>query len=54
LKAKNYLFQAIARSILETIIVRDTAKRYMGFYAPEISRIHKGEESSTSSSEERF
>ncbi|MCI62220.1 hypothetical protein A2U01_0083477, partial [Trifolium medium] len=26
LKAKNYLFQSIDRSILETILVRDTAK----------------------------
>ena len=33
LKAKNYLFQAIDRSILETIL-----KRYMGFFEPKVSR----------------
>ena len=38
LKAKNYLFQALDRSILETILNKDTAKKHMGFHETKISR----------------
>lgn len=41
LKAKYYLFQAIDRSILDTILKR-YGKRYFGFNEAEVSRDNKG------------
>ncbi|KAJ1384825.1 retrovirus-related Pol polyprotein from transposon TNT 1-94 [Sesbania bispinosa] len=42
LKAKNYLFQAIDRSIIETILDKSSGKGHLGLYEAEISRTHKG------------
>lgn len=41
LKAKNYLFQAIARSILETILNKDTSKKHLGLFEADVSRYIK-------------
>ena len=48
LKAKNYLFQAIDRPILETILCKDISKQILGFHEKEIPRISTGKETTTS------
>ncbi|XP_024163998.1 uncharacterized protein LOC112170969 [Rosa chinensis] len=54
LKAKNYLFQAIDRTILETILQKDTSKKFFGFNEKEVSRISQSEACTASSPPQRF
>ena len=51
LKAKNFLFQVIDRSILETILCKDTSKDIWDSMKKEISRVCKGEACTTSNPE---
>jgi hypothetical protein len=53
LKVKNYLFQAINRIIIETILNKGDCEGYLGFDETKVSRLYQGETCLTTGFEER-
>ncbi|KAJ1379577.1 hypothetical protein SESBI_46742 [Sesbania bispinosa] len=54
LKIKNYLYQAIDREILDTILNDHMSKNIWDSMKAEIPRFYKGEESTIASLAQRF